>query len=481
MSRLDLIAWTILLISTCGICQGATIRGNAAEYKGQTIRLFTYGDFITETLEQVSEAQIADDGSFTLQSNLDYTYLALLRIGDVYANLYLEPAATHEIQFPVYKATGPDLYSKQRFVRIEEVDQKAESLNALINKFNYEFDTFVDSIKTVNAFSHAKPAIQGFDQRQRKAYSQFPIAFLQDYVEYQMALLKLMTNTSRKELYSDHLYKRKILYHNDAYIQFITSFYDGYLTTLFIKGHETEILQTIKKRDSDALLSVLQNTDILVEGPMAEFVALIEFYNNRSRKNPNPMDLIAMIERISLATKIPDHQKLAKNMLHSIQYLQAGSPAPDFKLLTPEGDTLTLADFKGKYTYLEFWATWCTTCMKEMSLTKGYTTEFPRGFAFLSIALDSEPEAVSKTVESKGFEWNFAHDGIDNGLRDRYQIKTLPTYFIIDPEGNMYQSPAPSPSSGIHQSLWEIDQILHPSKDDKVLQSQQKPPGFELS
>lgn len=477
MTRLDLTLWALLAVFGMEICQGAVIEGKASAYKGQTIQLFTYADFITETLIEVDRAKIGEDGSFRLNSELDYTYLALVRIGDIHANLYLEPAASHEVLFPAYKTQRQDLFSKQRYVLMEEPNQKAESLNALINGFADEFDVFVDSLVTNIGLWQSKAAVLEFDKKTRERYQSYPQKYLRDYVEYQLALLKLGAKVSRKELFSDHLYRKEILHRNDAYAQFVTAFYDGHFARLYLHGHETSIMESLKNRDRVALMETLTNTEFLVEEPMSEFVSLLELYLSRYRNNMDQQLANRMIETLAASSKDEAHRKLAKNMLESLRYMKSGTPAPDFTLLTTEGDTLRLEDLEGEYVYLEFWAPWCVSCMNEMAVTKEYTEEFPVDIKFISIALESEEEKIGQTARYNKFNWTVAHDGIDKGLRERYEVKTLPYYFVIDPKGNLHKSPAPYPTAGMHQVLWEIDRELHPEKDENKLQSKKKPGG----
>jgi len=66
-----------------------------------------------------------------------------------------------------------------------------------------------------------------------------------------------------------------------------------------------------------------------------------------------------------------------------------GTLQPDFKLLSNTGDTVTNADFAGKTTLINFWATWCVPCREEMPMLMELHTEYaPRGFQVVGIALD---------------------------------------------------------------------------------------------
>jgi thiol-disulfide isomerase/thioredoxin len=76
-----------------------------------------------------------------------------------------------------------------------------------------------------------------------------------------------------------------------------------------------------------------------------------------------------------------------------------GSHQPVFELLSNKGEPVTNADFAGKTTLINFWATWCVPCRKEMPMLMELHTEYaPRGFQVVGIALD-EVQPVNRFIE----------------------------------------------------------------------------------
>ncbi len=72
--------------------------------------------------------------------------------------------------------------------------------------------------------------------------------------------------------------------------------------------------------------------------------------------------------------------------------LGIGDQAPDFEIRTLSGETVRLADYRGKYVLLDFWATWCTPCLKEIPNLKAVYDKFGSSerFAMISLSLDSD-------------------------------------------------------------------------------------------
>lgn len=117
------------------------------------------------------------------------------------------------------------------------------------------------------------------------------------------------------------------------------------------------------------------------------------------------------------------------------QGLEIGQPAPNLDLPDTAGRNLALADLRGQVVLLNFWATWCEPCKEEMpifqSLLEGYG---PAGLAVVLISLGDEPAEVSDYINTHGYTFTALVDS--KGITERaYQTNTLPSTFLIDPDG----------------------------------------------
>jgi len=106
---------------------------------------------------------------------------------------------------------------------------------------------------------------------------------------------------------------------------------------------------------------------------------------------------------------------------------------PDFHLEDTRGRQVTLAQFRGQVLLVDFWATWCAPCKKEMpgyeALYRRYRT---RGFAVVGIAADSDRAAVAKFGRKLGITYPLLINGMDV---QRYGVQGLPTTILVDREG----------------------------------------------
>lgn len=113
-------------------------------------------------------------------------------------------------------------------------------------------------------------------------------------------------------------------------------------------------------------------------------------------------------------------------------------PAPGFTVQAPDGAPVTLADFEGRYVLLNFWATWCPPCVKEMPTLERLAREMADApFTVLAVSLDEEGAAkVVPFVERVGVTFPVALDP-QSKVADAYGAYDLPSTFLIDPQGRV--------------------------------------------
>lgn len=110
-------------------------------------------------------------------------------------------------------------------------------------------------------------------------------------------------------------------------------------------------------------------------------------------------------------------------------------PAPEFTLDDLEGKKASLSDYKGGALIINFWATWCIPCIKEMpDLEKLYKERKKDGLELLMINVKESKEVVKKYIEKGGFSFRVLLDENGDVLRE-YQVFGLPSTFFIDKKG----------------------------------------------
>ncbi|MEY8848603.1 TlpA family protein disulfide reductase [Psychroserpens sp. XS_ASV72] len=140
--------------------------------------------------------------------------------------------------------------------------------------------------------------------------------------------------------------------------------------------------------------------------------------------------------------------------------LPQGSPSPTFEnYINHKGGTTSLSDLKGKYVYVDIWATWCGPCKREIPSLKKVEEQFHgQNIEFVSISVDDEKrsgtkekafEAWKKMVDDKnlGGIQLFSDNAWQSDFVRAYQVNGIPRFILIDPDGNIVSPDAPRPSN----------------------------------
>ena len=142
--------------------------------------------------------------------------------------------------------------------------------------------------------------------------------------------------------------------------------------------------------------------------------------------------------------------------------LNAGNPAPKFALKDATGKLVGLDDFKGQFVYIDFWATWCAPCIKEIPAQQKLIESYKdKNIAFLAISIDTDIENWKTFLVSHASEnciQLFGNGGFSSEVATAYQLRGIPAYVLIDPDGKIIDVAAPSPSSPEIRKL--LDSLL---------------------
>ena len=116
-----------------------------------------------------------------------------------------------------------------------------------------------------------------------------------------------------------------------------------------------------------------------------------------------------------------------------------------------KGGKTSLADLKGKYVYVDVWATWCGPCKREIpSLKKVESAYHGKNIEFVSISVDDpkDHDKWKKMIEEKelGGIQLFADKSWKSDFVTDYKINGIPRFILIDPDGNIVNADAPRPS-----------------------------------
>jgi thiol-disulfide isomerase/thioredoxin len=140
------------------------------------------------------------------------------------------------------------------------------------------------------------------------------------------------------------------------------------------------------------------------------------------------------------------------------------SPSPSFDYVNYAGGKSKLEDFRGKYVYIDVWATWCGPCRQEIPFLKKAEEKYKgKNITFISISIDKlkDQEKWKTMIKEKelGGVQLFADNDWNSKFVQDYKITGIPRFILIDPKGNIVKADAARPSSA--ELIKELDSLIN--------------------
>ncbi len=131
--------------------------------------------------------------------------------------------------------------------------------------------------------------------------------------------------------------------------------------------------------------------------------------------------------------------------------LTSGNTSPSFAYPTKDGNVISLDDLRGKYVYVDVWATWCGPCKREIPYLKELTSDYKgKDIAFVSISIDERKDydkwiAMLADKEMEGIQL-FADKDWKSDFVQAYAIEGIPRFILIDKDGKIISADEARPS-----------------------------------
>ena len=145
------------------------------------------------------------------------------------------------------------------------------------------------------------------------------------------------------------------------------------------------------------------------------------------------------------------YYQFVKENLKNIASKAQGTDAVEFDITDINGKELQFTNIlgNGKVTYIDFWATWCGPCKKEIPYLAKLATEYEgKNIRMVSISIDTDKNAWIKKINEDNPKWEqYIVPDVEKcqGL-NAYGINSIPRFMLFDSEGKLYKSTAPRPS-----------------------------------
>ena len=429
-----------------------TVLNISCEAKTSVLYTVIQGEICTDTREvqinyknEWKDLSLTKNGTFCDTLTINKPQYIYLSAGENSTRIYVTPGSKISISIDsTFSFSGTDAginsYLYEAYLDDQEREEKEfNNHERVFTKKEVDYVKYRDAIKTAKLNKLTKlPAgteeFQNFHKKDIEYQYQYDVARYPNYHSYYF-------NNYKPTSIITNFYKDVDL-DNETYAQH----YSGYrsLVDLILDKH-VERLEDSIPNPLDAHLTVLEN----IQSPTILNDRLIKtlYYFTVNEKNMedvwNRMLSLAKLNKTKEA--ITQHYEV-------ISQLKPGTLAPNFDFENYSGSKTKLTDLKGKYVYIDIWATWCAPCIKEIPYLKKLEEEFSNSkIEFVSVSVDDQRfydtwREMVKNKELGGIQL-IADSGWNSDIIGNYGIQGLPHFILIDDKGKIVSAKAEQPSN----------------------------------
>jgi thiol-disulfide isomerase/thioredoxin len=454
-----LLVFTLLIFSTCiSFSQNVKIKGKAhASHNWKAVNLFEFSDLVTYTRSREATDTIDKDGYFELDLQVDHTQLVLIQVENLVAKLYIRPDYVYGITFPE-KDPSIDIRGDAEIpVEPGIISADTTELNTMVIDFNKVYNKVFESAST--QFINKTRIFQKLDTLKficSWRYKKNKDPYFKNYVEYNIAELNSNASRSKTFLLSNFISNKPVQYSHYEYMAFFNAFFKGYMEAYSSSQAGENIYHVINSTGQyKEVYNFIKNDPALTNDTLRELVILKNLWDYYYSPQFDNGQVVAIVEQIFETTKIPEHKKIAGNILQIAYKLSIGSAAPDFASVNKAGQLIGIKDLKGRYIYLNFFSTKSINSMKEMPKIADLVKKYGDKVSFVSICTDDSLKSYKDYLRSNPkYNWTILWNGAKSGSAyEKYNLKGVPAFFFINQYGNLAHSPAKSPTQGFEYKL----------------------------
>ena len=152
-------------------------------------------------------------------------------------------------------------------------------------------------------------------------------------------------------------------------------------------------------------------------------------------------------ELVALDDSDPKIARIVQKAQGQLKKMEALGKPLDMKFTALDGRDVDLSQMKGKVVLIDFWATWCGPCVREIpSVKKTYDELHKQGFEIIGISMDSDKKKLESFLAKNEMPWPqfFDGKGWKTSLAQEHGISSIPAMWLVDKKGNLVDQNARS-------------------------------------
>jgi hypothetical protein len=246
---------------------------------------------------------------------------------------------------------------------------------------------------------------------------------------------------------------RKVNFDNPAYRNLFSLIFSDYFSHLSNKEGFGDIYKQFSTLSLPKLREYLQSEEVLQNDTILNQVLLHEIYKSYYSDN---YDKNMLLDLLGSMTEKHDQltSEVAVRLYAELTSLRAGFPAPVFSLNSIAGKSISTGETEGKYLYLGFCNVSSNECLMEFEYLKYLKSKHGKYLTIVTIIPYAENNSLQEMAENNLWNWDIISSPESDKLLSDFNVKAFPNFYLIGKDGLLLMSPAPNPSKGFEQQLF---------------------------
>jgi len=446
-----------LFISSYSFSQ-INVSGYASSYAGDILKIYKYSDYIVNKTELIDTAKVAPNGYFNFSFELENTQKIYIELFHVNTYLYVEPGKSYRVRIPTKQVLTDfqlgDPYFEKEFASAFVVSNNKYELNRLIHVYSgfisqnvnillkktnkSEILAEIDTLKTIS---------DTFAQVANNEY-------FNNYKEYSMATMRYVTLKDNKQFYIDSFFLNKpVLYFLSPYMDLFKYIFENFFSGSNSFINITNIYAGMRANNFIQIKNALVKDSIGINEDLAQLITVKALYDKFFLVDRAENDIIFSLQSV-LENEVNNYIYIAsQNALAEITRIRKSFPAYNFDLPNKRGRNKQLDNFSRKFIYLSFIYPSSGRGLKHLPMLQSYHDDNIKGLKIVTIFVgDSLNEMINFLDDNDNYNWTFLFAKPDNLIISNYAVQYYPSYFLIDPEGNLCLDYTPTPEEEFEQT-----------------------------
>jgi thiol-disulfide isomerase/thioredoxin len=473
-----------------------SIEGKCRNGEHVTVMAYTITDYVSMLPVELSRT-VAEKGHYKLEFDQTTTRQIFLQVGNSEGSMIVEPGKDYHVDIPVILTNDQVTFDKT-VVELVFRDLPPTDINYGFRKFDSDYRTFIEdhyydfavgefkgsetfksglgaknsstdmyrSSDQPKGFSDQKMPLGDFNNwvelfelyvdSNYTAYLEHP--FFRDHKNYRIAELELISGVRPWIIYEENFFSKKIQYTHPSYFSLFRILY----ANLFEKKNDKDSKDWIKMsinsdKSVQSLEFVFKNDSLFFNEDIRTLAMILNVRDAYYKTDYSKVSIETLLENIATKDRRSEIAGVASNMRKVLKSGKQGWNIESFKLVDSKKEIWNFDEHKGGYTYFIFFTTWSASSQKELLVLEKLTESYKEHIQFVAVCMDDSFDDFEKYVKNHPKQdFKFLFGNADPQLKRIFNVRSIPTVVMLDPESKVMFDYTRRPSEGVQQ---EFDSI----------------------